>query len=313
MARAHLAMLGLCLFATRPASAESPAPARDTAAPACQRGVALGVVGTAYGAAWVVVSAAWWTGASARPTLVFRNEGAFGLETYAGGADKLGHVYANYLSTRLSANVLEWGGFSRVASVTSGALLTTAFFTAIELKDGYQEDYGFSVGDIASNLSGQAAALALMLVPAADEALSFKITYFPSREQRRAGSAREALNLAEDYSGQTYLVSFHLAAVPFVQDGDRWRGLRYLDVSLGYGSRGYRPIPRSPGPVRQLLSLGLSVNLQTLVDDLLSTRGKPPSASVRTLHFVNEVFQPPATRVPVIEYERKRRAGASAP
>jgi hypothetical protein len=302
-------MLGLCVFAARPAGAEGSAPATDPVTPAWQRGVSLGVVGTAYGAAWVLVSAAWWTGASASDRLVFRNEGAFGLHTYAGGADKLGHVYANYLSNRVSKNVLEWGGFSRAVSITSATLLTTAYFTAIELKDGYQVNYGFSPGDIAANLSGQAAALGLMLLPPVDEALSLKITYFPSRDQWRAATTKEALNVAEDYSGQTYLVSFHLEALPLVRKNDGMRGLRYLDLSLGYGTRGYRPIPRPAAPVRQLLTLGLSMNLQTVLDDLLSAPGKSRSTGARALHFVNEVFQPPGTRVPVLEFERTAAGG----
>jgi len=313
MGRAHAVVLGLCILAARPAAAEASAPPSEPVTPAWQRGLSLGIVGTAYGAAWVLISAAWWTGAGASQTFALRNEGAFGVHTYAGGADKLGHVYANYLSNRASKNVLEWGGFSPAASITSATVLTTAFFTAIELKDGYQDDYGFSTGDIAANLSGQAAALVLMLLPPVDEALSLKITYFPSRDQQRAASMKEALNVAEDYSGQTYLCSFHLASLPPVKADDRIGGLRYLDISLGYGTRGYRPIPRSAAPVRQLLTLGLSVNLQTALDDLLSTPGKSPATGTRVVHFVNEVFQVPGTWVPVLEYQRTATRGTSSP
>jgi len=287
-----------------------PTPVRDAHArtpSVWRRGLALGIVGTTYAAAWSFVSAAWWTRKNESAHFKLRDEGAFGLQTYAGGADKLGHFYANYVATRMYVDILEWGGFSRNVSIVSATVLTTVFFTGIEFKDGYQRGYGFSAGDIAANLSGQSAALAMMLVPGLDEAVSIKLMYFPSPDFRRVVSAGGRLNMPEDYSGQTYLLSFHLAALSLVKREPSVRALRYLDVSLGYATRGYQPIPTSPEPVRQLASIGVSLNLQSVCDDLFSEPLEPRSTGAAIVHFVNEMYQPPYTHLPVFTYERRGR------
>ena len=187
--RASALTLGLCLLGlprTAAAQTESvPPPPNTKPAWTWKSGLSLGIVGTTYVGAWAFVSTAWWTRENAS-SFALHDEGAFGLGTYAGGADKLGHFYTNYLATRLYTDILEWGGFSRTVSMVSATLLTTAFFTGIELKDGYQRNYGFSLGDIAANLTGQATAIAMMLVPDLDEAVSIRLMYFPSRDFRRA-------------------------------------------------------------------------------------------------------------------------------
>jgi len=269
-----------------------------------QKAGSVAIVGAIYGTAWTWVSAAWWSRKNASKGFVFLDEGGFGVSTYAGGADKLGHYYTNYLMNRGFAGILEWGGFSRPGSIISSTLLTTAFFTAIEFKDGYHFNYGFSAGDIMANLSGQGTALAMMLVPALDRAVSVKIMYFPSQDFFHALSTDGPLNTPEDYSGQTYLLSYHAASLDLVNRKKSLRWLRYLDVSLGYATRGFKPIPSPPEPVRALMSIGFSFNFQSLFDDLLLSPGKEPSAGVQVVHFINEVYQPPYTRLPVLTWER---------
>jgi hypothetical protein len=264
----------------------------------------VAIVGGVYGTAWTWVSAAWWTRKNASKGFVFLDEGAFGLDTYAGGSDKLGHYYANYLMNRGFAGILEWGGFSRTASIVSSTLLTTAFFSAVEVKDAYHLNYGFSAGDVIANLSGQGTALALMLSPSLDEAISVKLQYFPSSDFFHALSTDGPLNTPEDYTGQTFMLSYHLASLPMVKQEPSLRLLRYVDLSLGYGSRNYKPVPKNPTPVKQLTSLGLSFNFQALFDDLMLKEGEAPGAGTQVVHFTNEVYQPPYTRLPFFTWER---------
>jgi hypothetical protein len=265
----------------------------------------VAIVGAVYGTAWTWVSAAWWTRKNASKGFVFLDEGAFGLDTYAGGSDKLGHYYANYLMNRGFAGILEWGGFTRTASIVSSTLLTTAFFSAVEVKDAYHLNYGFSAGDVIANLSGQGTALALMLSPSLDEAISVKLMYFPSSDFFHALSTDGPLNTPEDYTGQTFMLSYHLASLPMVKQEPSLRLLRYVDLSLGYGTRNYKPVPKTPTPVKQLLSLGFSINFQALFDDLMLDEGKAPSPGAQVVHFTNEVYQPPYTRIPFFTWERR--------
>jgi hypothetical protein len=267
--------------------------------------LALGFVSGTSAVSWVLVSAAWWTRENASSRFLWRDEGTFGLDSYAGGADKVGHFYANYVMTRAYSDVLAWGGFGRAAALVSATLLTTGFFTAIELKDAYQRSYGFSAGDVVANLTGQGAAFAMLLVPGLDDAISFRLMYFPSRDFRRELGATGRPNFAEDYSGQTYLLAFHLAALHVSRPGESLGSLRYFDVSLGFSTHGFVPLPRAPEPVSQLLSLGLAVNLQTFFDDLSDEPPQPRGTGAALLNFTNEVLQIPYTYAPVLSYERR--------
>jgi hypothetical protein len=280
-----------------------PEAAADTGFP-WQKAGSVAIVGAVYGTAWVWVSAAWWSRKSDSNGFVFMDEGAFGIDTYAGGADKLGHYYTNYLMNRSFAGILEWGGFDRTGSIIASTALTTAFFTAVEFKDAYHLKYGFSWGDITANLTGQGTALALMLLPKLDEAVSVKIMYFPSSDFFHSLSTDGPLNTPEDYSGQTYLLAYHLASLPVVKEKRELFLLRFVDVSFGYGTRNYKPVPNPPVPVREEISLGLSVNFQIAFDDLLWKKGTKPSTGTQVVHFINEVYQIPYTRLPVFTWER---------
>lgn len=266
------------------------------------------IVGAIYVTAWTWVSAAWWTRLHDSTGFTILNEGSFGIDTYAGGADKLGHYYTNYIMNRGFAGILEWGGFPRTGSIITATALTTAFFTAVEFKDAYHLKYGFSFGDITANVSGQATALALMLVPELDRAVSVKIMYFPSQDFFHALSTEGPLNTPEDYTGQTYLVCYHLASLPLVNREKTLGALRYVDLSLGYGTRGYKPVPDPPTPVREELSFGFNVNLQAAFDDLLWPKRGTPSTGTQVVHFVNEVYQVPYTRVPFLTLQRTGKA-----
>ncbi|HEX6276520.1 MAG TPA: DUF2279 domain-containing protein [Polyangiaceae bacterium] len=262
------------------------------------------IVGSIYVTAWTWVSAAWWSRKSDSVGFTILNEGSFGIDTYAGGSDKLGHYYAAYLMNRGFAGIFEWGGFPRTGSIVAATAMTTTFLTAVEFKDAYHLKYGWSWADIVANSSGQATALALMLIPELDRAVSVKIMYFPSADFFHALSTEGPLNTPEDYSGQTYLFSYHLASLPFVNREKSLRALRYVDLSVGYGTRGYKPVPEPPTPVRQELSFGFSVNLQSAFDDLLWPEHGTPSTGVQVVHFVNEVYQVPYTRVPFLTLTR---------
>jgi hypothetical protein len=262
------------------------------------------IVGSIYVTAWTWVSAAWWSRKSDSVGFTILDEGAFDIDTYAGGSDKLGHYYAAYLMNRGFAGIFEWGGFPRTGSIVAATAMTTTFLTAVEFKDAYHLKYGWSWADIVANSTGQVTALSLMLIPELDRAVSVKIMYFPSADFFHALSTEGPLNTPEDYSGQTYLFSYHLASLPFVNREKSLRALRYLDFSVGYGTRGYKPVPDPPTPVRQELSFGFSVNFQSAFDELLWPKHGTPPTGVQVVHFVNEVYQVPYTRVPFLTLTR---------
>ena len=68
--------------------------------------------------------------------------------------DKLGHVYSAYQIGRVGANALQWSGVSQKDQLIYGATLGFTFLTAVEVLDGFSQEWGFSWGDMASNAIG---------------------------------------------------------------------------------------------------------------------------------------------------------------
>lgn len=229
----------------------------------------------------------------------FGGDGWFGGRTYAGGADKLGHAWATMGLARAGTELLyQWGGYGRRTSAVVGTALSELLFLGVEIKDGFY--YELSFGDLAGDTAGALVALALSLSPRLDELFDFRVEYWPSHEYRRQLDGGN-VNVAEDYSGETYLLAFHLGGLATLRDA-RWGGwTRFVDVAVGFGTRGYKPDPPSRAEPdythRQELSIGFSLNLQGLSDWLFEGRSRPAQ---KIGHGVFEVFN--AGYVPAVEW-----------
>jgi hypothetical protein len=226
------------------------------------------------------------------------DEGWFGPKTYAGGADKLGHFWTNYALTRGVTGILEWGGYPRRTALPAALALTAGFFVMNELKDGYHKNYGFSWGDILFNIAGQASAVLMELNPELDGMFDFRLEYFPSRDYLAAVGDGNPFNSPEDYSGQAYLLAFHLASLDAVRSSRRFGWLEYFDLTLGYQAKNF--LPQTQATRRQTLFAGVSLNLQRVVERVLmpGASQRPPAApstGARALHFVTEIYAPPGT------------------
>jgi len=200
---------------------------------------------TAYG------MAQWWqTGFGGGFDTV--NEGWFGSGTPYGGADKLGHMFSNYAVTRLLAPLFEAVGNSRDASIRISAWTTLGLFTAVEIADGYSRAYKFSWQDETMNFAGAALGVLLETHPELDDVFDFRFAYSPSPGNKFAPFG--------DYSGQKYLL---VVKADGFEPLRRNRFLRYVEVAVGYGAKGF-----DPGGARQRdIYLGVSLNLSRLLAD----------------------------------------------
>lgn len=230
----------------------------------------------AYGAS------AWWRGDLDKDFRV-RGEGWFGRDTYAGGADKLGHAYSSYLGTRGLSRGYQMLGLSRQAALGKAVGVSLITFLGIEAVDGFSKTYRFGPEDALMNLSGIGLAWLLESDPGVDRLLDFRLRYQRSPEARAQG----VIDPIEDYNGQTYLIAIKaegiagLAARP---------ATRYLELLLGYGTRGYRPA-FDPNERSRRLYLGVGLNLAALIDDSLPVDRY--EAARRSARGVFEIFQPP--------------------
>jgi hypothetical protein len=180
------------------------------------------------------------------------NEGWFNRNTESGGADKLGHLYFNYGAVRLLTPLFETAGNSRDASVSLAAWTSVGIFAGVEVVDGFSRRWKFSPQDAIMNVAGTVLGVALETHPELDEKFDFRVAYRPSR-----GSG---FNPFGDYSGQKYLLVVKADGFAPLRKN---RLLRYLEVGVGYGARGFDP----GGERRRDVYVGLSLNLSRLLAD----------------------------------------------
>ena len=106
------------------------------------------------------------------------------------------------------------------------------------------------------------------------------------------------LNIAEDYSGETYLLALHLGGIHTLRDMPHGDWTRFVDVVGGFDSRHYKPPEPDPMVLRsQQWFLGVSLNAQGMFDYLLS-----PKSTLRTItHGLFEVTNLPYTTLPIVD------------
>ena len=232
-----------------------------------------------------------------------------GDTTYAGGEDKFGHAWSTMSLARGGAELLyQWGGFGRTTSMLVSTGLAELLFIGVEVRDGFFFEFSFS--DLGGDTVGALAALALMQWPRLDEMFDFRVQYFPSDIYLRKLSGSSPCptggcsrwNIAEDYSGQTYLLAFHLSSIHALRDMQYGTFSRFVDLTLGFDTRNYKPPPdaASMAVPKQQMFIGISLNAQGVFDWLLDDHHK---TARKITHGMFEVFNLPFTSLPVLEHD----------
>jgi hypothetical protein len=189
-----------------------------------------------------------------------RNEGWFGQGTYAGGADKLGHAFITYSGTRLLARAFEGLGNDPAHSLRLAAWTSFGVLTGVEIVDSFSSKWRFSYEDTVFNAAGVALALLLEKHPSIDALLDFRLLYRRSDDARRLGKS----NVVGDYSGQTYLLAFKADGVPRLREVPV---ARYLELLVGYNTRGYEPNDGVKNDPHRRIYCGVGINLSRLLSD----------------------------------------------
>lgn len=186
-----------------------------------------------------------------------RDEHWFGRNTYAGGADKLGHFFMTYAGTRLMTKAFNWAGNDPAASLNMAAWLSLGIFTGIEVLDGYSKKWSSSKEDALINVAGVAAGVLLESRPALDKLIDLRILYQPSRENGRR------FEPFGDNAGQTYLLVAKASGVDALRHHPV---LRYLEVAVGYRARGYSDVGGRPVEIgTRSLYAGISLNVSEVL------------------------------------------------
>lgn len=155
---------------------------------------------------------------------------------YAGGSDKFSHAFGGYFITRTSSQLYKWAGLSQKKAAFYGFSWAQSLLFLGELEDGFTIKYGFDPVDLGCNILGGILGYCEEIFPGFDATFDFRIAYWPSREYREAESFD---NIAEDYSGQQFFGVFRPSGL--LKNTSQYSFLRFAEIYIGYGSRGYMP------------------------------------------------------------------------
>jgi len=149
--------------------------------------------------------------------------------------DKFGHVFSSYHLGRVGAEVLNWSGVSEKDQLIYGSTLGFTFLAAVEIFDGFSEEWGFSWGDILANAAGTSLYVGQELLWKEQRITlkySFHQTKYASQNPDILGNGFLE-EILKDYNGQTYWLSANIHS--FFKDS---KLPKWLNVAVGYGADG---------------------------------------------------------------------------
>lgn len=149
--------------------------------------------------------------------------------------DKLGHVFSSYQLGRIGAQSLNWAGVSERDQLLYGSTLGLGFLTAVEVMDGFSEEWGFSWSDMVANTIGTGLYVGQELLWHEQRVVlkySFHRTRFAQERPDKLGNGLFE-EFLKDYNGQTYWLSANIKSFVKSEAIPSW-----LNLAFGYGAEG---------------------------------------------------------------------------
>ncbi len=147
--------------------------------------------------------------------------------------DKTGHFMTSYYLGKLGMEVLDWAGVSEKHQIIYGATYGFAFLTAVEILDGYSDEWGASPGDIVANAAGTGLLIGQELLWN-EQRITVKYSFHPTEiaKQRPNTLGKNYLQQTlKDYNGQTYWLSANIWSFNKESSFPKW-----INIALGYGA-----------------------------------------------------------------------------
>lgn len=167
----------------------------------------------------------------------YKNQEALGFQFFDDSKDwlqmdKLGHTYTAYWMQNRTYNIYRWAGMKQKNALWWSAGFSALYMNTFEIMDGFSQDYGFSVADVAANTLG----IGLFSSQQAlwgDQYLLMKFSYthspFAKYRPNLLGSTGPE-RLLKDYNGQTYWFSLNIGKIT----PEHWHIPDWLCLSAGY-------------------------------------------------------------------------------
>jgi hypothetical protein len=272
-----------------PARPAAPSPAWEPEEPAARgrrwkNAALIGGIGLTVG---IYGANSWWKDGFSGS---FRtaDERWFGRNTYAGGTDKAGHAFFTYAGARLFTRGFEAVGNDPGRALRLGTWTSLGVITGVEVVDGFSKRFRFSVEDAVANAAGAVFAVLAEKDPRVDALLDFRLLYRRSADARRVGGA----DPLEDYSGQTFLLAVKADGVPRLREIPV---ARYLELQVGYNTRGYEPNDGVKIDPHRRIYYGIGINLSRLLSDTVFRGDLKGGKFQRGTDTVLEFLQLPGT------------------
>ena len=214
--------------------------------------------------------------------------------------DKFGHAFTSYQLGKHGAQLLNWSGVRKKDQLIYGATLGFTFLTAVEILDGYSEEWGFSWGDVMANAAGSGLYIGQELLWYEQRIAlkySFHQTKYAEIQPDKLGESFLEQTL-KDYNGQTYWLSFNLQS--FFKDS---KIPKWLNVAVGYGAEGMISSIENidnqvigPNETYRQYYLSLDINLNGI------------RTNSRVLSTVFDIFDMIKIPLPTLEFSKKGTA-----
>ena len=207
--------------------------------------------------------------------------------------DKVGHFMTSYYGGKLGMDALNWAGVSKKNQLIYGAGIGFVFLSAVEILDGFSEEWGASTSDVIANAAGTGFLIGQELLWK-EQRISVKYSFHQTNfaKQRPAILGENYFQQTlKDYNGQTYWLSANIWSFNKKSTIPKW-----LNIALGYGAEGMlygnTTTPTLNTPYR-LFYLSLDVDL---------TKIKTNSEFLKTVFSVVNFIKIPA---PTLEINTK--------
>ena len=251
---------------SRPPKRAAPPIAADRTEHALLSGRTLWLTVGVIGSVPIVGELAWWKG-NQHGSFHFTDEGWFGRDTYAGGADKASHLFFGSMASRELTRWYERFGNPAPASRALAVGVATLGGALIEIGDGYTDVYGYSWQDVAANFAGALAAAGISAARI-DDLVGIRFGFVSAEIPP---PCCRAYGYGHDYSEDVYSLDLKLAGI-LERAGVRPGFGRFFLVSFTYGTKGYR---FSPVDVRERnVGIDLGINMPEILRALGVRREK---------------------------------------
>ncbi|GBE03216.1 hypothetical protein BMS3Abin09_00128 [bacterium BMS3Abin09] len=189
-----------------------------------------------------------------------RSEHGFAKNSPNGGADKLGHLYTSYLLSHALSNIYSSWGYEPDKAAKLGALSSFTIQGLMEIGDAYSSTYGFAYDDLIANAVGSYIGYLHVKHPDFARKIDVRVEYFPSKRLFKEGS----LDFTTDYDGMKFLIAAKLDGFSSIQN----KYLKYLEIHLGYFSRGYGDATGTYDNESRNIYAGIGLNISKILNDL---------------------------------------------